>query len=99
MKKAMQGLKGNNKDLGPVPYDKDHIDDYKIDDAVSTLERAEKIKADEKLMPHVHKRISEKHRSLGDLKKLASKKSLEEQAAHEKGESAAKETKEDSKTT
>lgn len=85
MKKKMKeaGLKkGKNPDLAPV-QDADHIDDYKIDDAVSTLERAEKIKADEKLMPHVHKRISQKHKSLGDLKKLASKKSVEEQTERE----------------
>lgn len=80
--------KVKNPDIMPAGKHEDEIDDYKINDAVRTLEEAEGIKKNEKLMPHVHKRIAQKHRSLGDLKKLAAKKSLEEQDAHEKTESA-----------
>jgi hypothetical protein len=72
--------------------------EYDIDDAVRHMEKAEEIKNDPKLMPHVQKRIAEKHKTytaLKDMKKLASKKSLEEQAAHEKGESKVDEKAED----
>jgi hypothetical protein len=53
--------------------------DYEVEDAVRTMERAEEIKRDKKLMPHVHKHIGKKMKSLKELKRLAGEKAMEEQ--------------------
>lgn len=73
--------------------------DHEIDEAVRHMEKAEEIRKDSRLMPHVMKRIEQKHKTytaLKDMKKLAAKKSLEEQderetPKEEKGESMAEE--------
>jgi hypothetical protein len=53
------------------------MDEYRIKDAAECLMRAEEIKKDEKLMPHVHKLLDKKAgaiSSLKGLKELAQKK-------------------------
>lgn len=56
-------------------------DKYEIESAADTLLRAEQIKADKKLMPHVHKHLQEKKkaviRSLEDLKKVSHDRRME----------------------
>lgn len=58
--------------------DKGPPDKYEIEDGVRTLERAEEIKNDKRLMPHVHKHIGKKLKSLKELRGLAGQKKLEE---------------------
>jgi hypothetical protein len=72
-----------------APKESDEPQEYEIEDGVKTLERAEAIKANKKLMPHIHKHIGKKISSLKDLRRLASEKANEES-----GESKAVEAKE-----
>lgn len=66
--------------LAPKEPKDDTPDKYEIEDGVRTLERAEEIKNDKRLMPHVHKHIGKKLKSLKDLRALAGKKKNEEDA-------------------
>lgn len=50
--------------------------EHEIEDAMHTLTKAETIKANPKLMAHVHEASGKKIRSLKSLKALAGKKSL-----------------------
>lgn len=56
-------------DESPMPHE--------VDDAMDTLARAESIKADPKMMGHVHEASGKKIRSLKSLKALARKKSAD----------------------
>lgn len=50
---------------------------YEIEDAARTLTRAEEIKQDKRLMPHVHKHLKKQHRaiatSIADLRAMSKK--------------------------
>lgn len=74
-----QPSKGGLKD-SMASKDNSEPDKYEIEDGVRTLERAEEIKNDKRLMPHVHKHIGKKLKSLKDLRSLAGKKKNEEDA-------------------
>lgn len=100
MKKAKMGVDikiSRGQEL--MPSEPSEPQDYEVDEAVRHMEKAEEIKKDSRLMPHVMKRIAQKHKTytaLKDMKKLAAKKSLEEQderetPKEEKGESMAEE--------
>lgn len=72
----MSKSKPVNPDL--MPNKNGDPEDYEIDDAVRTLEKAHEIQNNPKLMPHVHKKIGQKHKTLAELKRLAGKKKNEE---------------------
>lgn len=50
--------------------------EYEVKDAADTLMKAEEIKKNKKLMPHVHKHLNKKFQSLKDLKRLAVEKDM-----------------------
>jgi hypothetical protein len=57
----------------PIEKTKDgEIPDYEIESAVSTLQRAEEIKADKKLMKALQPFLKKKVKSIEDLRKLSS---------------------------
>lgn len=56
--------------------DSDEPQEYEVKDAADTLMRAEEIKRNKKLMPHVHKHINKKMKSLKDLKRMAVEKDM-----------------------
>lgn len=60
--------------------DADEPQDYEVKDAADTLMRAEDIKKNKKLMPHVHKHLDQKMKSLKSLKAMAGQKQNEEDA-------------------
>lgn len=88
MKKAKMGVDikiSRGQEL--MPSQPSEPQDYEVDEAVRHMEKAEEIRKDSRLMPHVMKRIEQKHKTytaLKDMKKLAAKKSLEEQSEREK---------------
>lgn len=53
--------------------------EYEIEDAASTLMRAEKIKNDKRIMPHVHKHLKKKVREIRSIQDIRD-------AAHEMSE-------------
>ncbi len=59
-------LASASKDKGP--------EQYEIEDAARTLTKAQEIKANKKLMPHVHKHLKKQHKamanSIADLKRM-----------------------------
>lgn len=85
MKKKMGSIKAlkEMKPLKGMPIDGIHEDmepdQYELDDALRTLEKAEQIKKDEELMGHLHKHFDAKLTSLKSLKKLAGKAAMKEQ--------------------
>lgn len=60
----------------PQPSDEQEPQDYEVQDAANTLMRAEEIKRNKKLMPHVHKHLNKQMKSLKDLKRLAVEKDM-----------------------
>lgn len=61
--------------------DMDCPPEHEISHAADTLQRAEDIKNDPKMMPHVHKHMKKKMHSLKDLMKLGNEKAKEESDA------------------
>jgi hypothetical protein len=60
--------------------DKEQPEKYEIESAADTLMRAEDIKQDKRLMPHVHKHLGKKMKSLKQLSQMAGQKKNEEDA-------------------
>lgn len=79
MKKAM---KVDGASAGPLNAmaPSDEPDAYEVEDAAKTLMKAEDIKGNKKLMPHVHKHIGKQMKSLKALKAMAGMKQNEEDA-------------------
>ena len=57
----------------PVGGDKNGPHDYEIENAARTLMEAEDIKANKKLMPHVHKHLKKKARAIRSVQQLRDK--------------------------
>lgn len=75
----MSKLSQPSKSPGPGPDDGEYDPHgYEVKDAADTLLKAEEIKSNKKLMPHVHKHLHQKKhaviKSLADLKKVSQSK-------------------------
>lgn len=58
--------------------------DYEIEDAANTLMKAEEIKKNKKLMPHVHKHLQKKAKAISSIKGLREHiKSMQDEEASE----------------
>lgn len=66
-----------------APKESEEPQEYEIKDAADTLMRAEAIKGNKKLMPHVHKHLGKQMKSLKALKAMAGQKQNEEDAEGE----------------
>lgn len=69
--------------LNAAPAPKDNMHDYEVDDAMRTLLRAEEIKANDKLMDAVQKKLtgqSKAIKSIADLRKKKAELDAEEEA-------------------
>jgi len=60
-------------------------EDYEISSAADTLMRAEEIKNDPRLMPHVHKHLQKKKKAISSLADLKNRKAELDKAEDEAG--------------
>lgn len=85
-KEKEEMMAGEEPMHSPMMAEEDEPKEYEVSDAAETLMKAEHIKKNKKLMPHVHKHLKNKKsaiESIADLREKAQSKGMKENFGEE----------------